>query len=43
MFKFEKGLSLEIKKNMSITGSQSDKDMVQLALRAKKLTTERMS
>ena len=40
---FEKGLSLEIKKKMSITKTQSYKEVVQLALRAEKLTGERMS
>ena len=41
--KFEEGLTLEIKEKMSVSGSQSYKEVVQLALRAKKLTGERMS
>ena len=41
--KFEKGLTLKIRKKKSILGSQSYKEVVQLALRAKKLTNERMS
>ena len=40
--KFEEGLSLKIIEKMSIIGTQSYKEMVQLALRAKKLTSERM-
>ena len=40
--KFEKGLSLEIRENISIIGSQSYKKVVQLALRAEKLTGEKM-
>ena len=39
--KFEKGLSLEIKEKMSISGSQSYKEVVQLALKAEKPTGER--
>ncbi|XVF07246.1 hypothetical protein REPUB_Repub06bG0122200 [Reevesia pubescens] len=39
--KFEEGLSLEIREKMPITGSQSYKEVVQLALRAEKLTSER--
>ena len=38
----EEGISLEIREKISITGSQSYKEMVQLALRAEKLTGERM-
>ena len=38
--KFEEGLTLEIKEKMSVSGSQSYKEVVQLALRAKKLTDE---
>ena len=34
---------MEIRKKMSITRTQSYKKMVQLALRAEKLTSERMS
>ena len=41
--KFEEGLSLKIRKKMSITGTQSYKEVVQLALRAEKLTCERIS
>ena len=41
--KFEEGLSLEIKEKMSVSGSQSFKEVVQLVLRAEKLTSERMS
>ena len=41
--KFEEGLSLEIREKMSIIGSQSYKEVVQLTLRAEKLTSERMS
>ena len=40
---FEERLSLEIRKKMSILDSQSYKKVVQLALRAKKLTNEKMS
>ena len=39
--KFEEGLNLEIRKKMSVSGSHSYKKMVQLALRAEKLTNER--
>ena len=41
--KFEKGLTLEIREKMFVSGSQSYKEIVQLALRAKKLIGERMS
>ena len=41
--KFEKSLTLEIRENMSLSGGQSYKEIVQLALRAKKFTSERMS
>ena len=41
--KFEEGLSLEIREKMSVFGSQSYKKVMQLALRMKKLTDERMS
>ena len=41
--KFEEGLTLEIRENMSISGSQSYKEVVQLALRVEKLTSERIS
>ena len=40
---FEEGLTLEIQKKMSVLSSQSYKEVVQLALRAEKLTSERMS
>ena len=39
--KFEKGLNLKIQEKMSVSGSQSYKEMVQLTLRAKKLANER--
>ena len=39
--KFEEGLSLEIKKKMSISSSQSYKEMVQLTLRVEKLIGEK--
>ena len=39
--KFEKGLNLEIREKMSVSGNQSYKEMVQLALRAKKLANEK--
>ena len=41
--KFKEGLSLEIREKMSVTRSQSYKEVVQLALRVEKLTGERMS
>ena len=41
--KFEDGLILEIKEKMLISGSQSYKELVQLALKAEKLISERMS
>ena len=41
--KFEKGLTLKIREKMSISDSQSYKEVVQLTLRAKKLIGERMS
>ena len=41
-FKFEEGLTLKIRENMSILGSQSYKKMVQLVLKTEKLTSERM-
>ena len=41
--KFEEGLTLEIRKKTSVSGSQNYKEVVQLALRAEKLTSERMS
>ena len=41
--KFQEGLSLEIREKMSITKSQTYKEVVQLALRAEKLIGERIS
>ena len=41
--KFEEGLSLEIREKMSVSGSQNYKEVIQLALRAEKLTGERRS
>ena len=41
--KFEKGLTLEIREKVSISGSQIYKEMMQLVLRVEKLTSERMS
>ena len=38
--KFEDGLILEIKEKMLISGSQSYKELVQLALKAEKLISE---
>ena len=38
-FKFEEGLTLEIRAKMSISGSQSYKEVMQLALRVEKLTS----
>ena len=38
---FEEGLNLEVREKMSVSGNQSYKKVVQLALRAKKLTNER--
>ena len=42
-FKFEKGFSLKIREKMFITGSQTYMEVVQLGLRAEKLTGERIS
>ena len=39
--KFEEGLFLEIREKMSTVGNQSYKEVVQLALRAEKLTGEK--
>ena len=39
--KFEKGLNLEIREKMSIFGNQNYKEVVQLALKAKKLANEK--
>ena len=41
--KFEEGLTLKIREKMFIFGNQSYKEIVQLALRAKKLTSERLA
>ena len=41
--KFEEGLTLEIQEKMSVSSGQSYKEIVQLALRAERLTGERMS
>ena len=38
--KFEEGLTLKIQEKMSVFGNQSYKEIVQLDLRAKKLTSE---
>ena len=42
-FKFKKGLILEIREKMLVSGSESYKKVVQLALRAEKLIGERIS
>ena len=42
-FKFKEGLTLEIRKKIFVSGSQSYKEVVQFALRVKKVTSERMS
>ena len=41
--KFEECLPLEIREKMSISGNQSYKEIVQLALRVEKLTSERLA
>ena len=41
--KSEEGLTLKIRENMSMFGSQSYKKIVQLALRTEKLTSERLA
>ena len=41
--KFEEGWTLKIQEKMFVLGGQSYKKVVQLALRAEKLTNERMS
>ena len=41
--KFEEGLTLEIREKMSVSSNQSYEEVVQLALRVEKLTSERMS
>ena len=41
--KFEEGLSLEIREKMSVSGSPSYKEVVQLTLKVEKLTSEKMS
>ena len=42
-FKFEKGLTLEIHEKMSVSCGQSYKEVVQLTLKAEKLTGEKIS
>ena len=41
--KFEKDLTLKIRKKMSVSGSQNYNEVVHLTLRVEKLTGERMS
>ena len=41
--KFEEGLNLEVREKMSVSGNQSYKKVVQLALRAEKLANERFN
>ena len=41
--KFEEGLNLEVREKMSVSGNQSYKEVVQLALRAEKLANERFN
>ena len=41
--KFKEGLSLEIREKMLVSGSQSYKEVVQLALRVEKFIRERRS
>ena len=41
--KFEEGLNLEVWEKMSMSGNQSYKEVVQLALREKKLANERLN
>ena len=41
--KFEQGLNLEVQEKMSITGNQSYKEVMQLALRVEKLTSVRLA
>ena len=41
--KFEKGLNLEVREKMSVSGNQSYKEVVQLVLRAEKLANERLN
>ena len=41
--KFEEGLNLEIREKMSVSNSQNYKEVVQLALKAKKLANERVT
>ena len=42
-FKFEEGLTLKIKEKMVVFGSQSYKEVMQLAFRVWQLTNEKMS
>ena len=41
--KFEEDLTLEIREKIFVSGGQSYKEIIQLVLRAEKLTSERMS
>ena len=41
--KFEEGLNLEVREKMSVSGNQSYKKVVQLALRVEKLANERFN
>ena len=41
--KFEEGLNLEIREKMSVFRSQNYKEVIQLALKAKKLANERVA
>ena len=41
--KFEKSLNLEIREKMYVSDNQSYKEVVQLTLKAKKLTSERLA
>ena len=41
--KFEEGLNLEVREKMSMSGNQSYKEVVQLALRAEKLANKRLN
>ena len=41
--KFEEGLNLEVREKMSVSGHQSYKEVVQLALRAEKLANKRLN
>ena len=41
--KFEEGLNLEVREKMSVSGNQSYKEVVQLALRVEKLANEKLN